>query len=54
MATNVRSKTRGVKDILKIEGQILSEREIALIKKIASRLTINVIRDYEIIKKIEF
>ena len=52
MATNVKSGRYGVKDLLKIEGQEMSEKEINKIKKIAGRMTINIIKDYEIIRKI--
>jgi len=52
MATNVKSGRYGVKDILKIEGQELSEKEIKKIRKIAGRVTINIIMDYEIVRKI--
>jgi len=52
MATNVKSGRYGVKDLLKIEGQEMSEKEINKIKEIAGRMTINIIKDYEIIRKI--
>lgn len=52
MATNVQSGKHGLKDILKIEGQLLSEAEIDMIRQIAGRFTINLISDYERIKKI--
>ena len=52
MATNVQSGKHGLKDILKIEGQLLNEAEIEMIRQIAGRFTINLISDYERIKKI--
>jgi carbamoyl-phosphate synthase large subunit len=52
MATNVKSNRYGLKDLLKIEGKILSAKEIKIVKNIAGRGTINVIKDYEVIKKI--
>ena len=53
MATNVQSGEYGVKDILKIEGKELSGDEIKKVKAIASRGTINIIKDYETGKKIK-
>jgi len=52
MATNVKSKRYGIKDLLKIEGKVLSENEINKIKEIAGQATINIVKDYEIVKKI--
>ena len=51
MVTNVKSREHGVKDILKIEGKELTSDEIRKIKKIAGRVTINIVYDYEIVKK---
>ncbi|MBU4330931.1 MAG: carbamoyl-phosphate synthase (glutamine-hydrolyzing) large subunit [Acidobacteria bacterium] len=53
MATNVQSGEYGVKDILKIEGKELSAEEINKVKTIAGRGTINIIKDYETVKKIK-
>jgi carbamoyl-phosphate synthase large subunit len=52
MATNVKSNRYGLKDLLKIEGKTLSAKEINIVKDIAGRGTINVIKDYEVVKKI--
>ena len=52
MVTNVPSGKRGVKDILKIEGKILSQNEIRKVAKIAPHATINIIKDYEVARKI--
>ena len=53
MITNVPSGKHGVKDILKIEGKILSQVEILKVEEIAPEATINVINDYEVGKKIK-
>jgi len=53
MVTNIHSKKFGVKDMLKIEGKVLSQKEIQKIAKISPKATINIIKDYEVIKKIE-
>jgi carbamoyl-phosphate synthase large subunit len=52
MATNVQSGKHGLKDILKIEGQLLNDKEIDQIRRIAGRFTISLISDYERVKKI--
>jgi carbamoyl-phosphate synthase large subunit len=52
MATNVKSNRYGLKDLLKIEGKTLSAKEINIVKDIAGRGTINIIKDYEVVKKI--
>ncbi|HIP58325.1 MAG TPA: aspartate carbamoyltransferase regulatory subunit, partial [Archaeoglobus profundus] len=51
MAMNVPSKKMGKKDIVKVEGKFISERELNKIALIAPRATINLIKDYEIQKK---
>jgi len=53
MITNVPSGKLGVKDILKIEGKILSPEEIEKVSEIAPKASINVIKDFEVIRKIE-
>lgn len=53
MATNVKSGRYGVKDVVKIEGRELTDAEIKMIKKVADRVTINIVKDYEIVKKID-
>lgn len=50
MITNVGGKS-GLKDILKIEGKRLSKREIIIVHAISPKSTINIIKDYEVIKK---
>jgi len=51
MATNVPSGRFGVKDILKIEGKIISDEEILRVRKIAPHATINIIKDFEVARK---
>jgi len=51
MAMNVPSKKMGKKDIVKVGGKFISERELNKIALIAPRATINLIKDYEIQKK---
>ena len=50
VAMNVKSKM-GKKDIVKIENKELDKREVNKISLIAPKATINIIRDYEVIKK---
>jgi aspartate carbamoyltransferase regulatory subunit len=50
VAMNVKSEM-GKKDIVKIENKELDEREVNKISLIAPKATINIIRDYEVIKK---
>jgi aspartate carbamoyltransferase regulatory subunit len=47
---NVASKI-GRKDIVKIENRVLDPRELNKIALIAPKATINIIKDYEVIKK---
>jgi aspartate carbamoyltransferase regulatory subunit len=47
---NVASKM-GKKDIVKIENRVLDPRELNKIALIAPKATINIIKDYEVIKK---
>jgi len=48
---NVPSKKLGMKDILKIEGRELNPTEVDKIALIAPYATINIIRDYHVVKK---
>jgi aspartate carbamoyltransferase regulatory subunit len=50
VAMNVKSMM-GKKDIVKIENKELDEREVNKISLIAPKATINIIRNYEVIKK---
>jgi len=52
MATNVHSGKIGVKDIIKIEGKVLDEGEIGKVKGIAPGATINIIKDFEVSRKL--
>ena len=47
---NVRSKM-GKKDIVKVENRELDKHEVDKIALIAPKATINIIRDYEVVKK---
>jgi len=51
IAMNVPSKSRGIKDIVKVEGRELNPREVDKIALLAPHATINIIRDYEVIEK---
>jgi len=53
MATNVPSDKHGVKDILKIEGKILSSEEVRKVGEIAPNASINIIKDFEVNRKIK-
>ncbi|MEM0215838.1 MAG: aspartate carbamoyltransferase regulatory subunit [Archaeoglobaceae archaeon] len=53
MALNVPSKKMGRKDIVKVEGLFIKEEELNKIALIAPNATINLIRDYEIEKKLK-
>jgi len=50
VAMNVKSKM-GKKDIVKIENRELDNMEVNKISLIAPKATINIIRDYEVVKK---
>ena len=50
VAMNVTGKT-GKKDIVKVENRELDPRELDKIALIAPKATINIIRDYEVVKK---
>ncbi|MDR0911740.1 MAG: aspartate carbamoyltransferase regulatory subunit [Methanobrevibacter sp.] len=51
VAMNVQSEQMGHKDILKIENRELNKEELDKISLIAPLSSINIIRDYEIVKK---
>ncbi|MCD6384086.1 MAG: aspartate carbamoyltransferase regulatory subunit [Thermoplasmata archaeon] len=51
VAMNVTSKKESLKDVVKIEGRELKPEEINKISLIAPRATINIIRDYNVVKK---
>jgi aspartate carbamoyltransferase regulatory subunit len=53
IAINVPSKRFGVKDIIKIEGKALSTQEVNKIALVAPHASINIIRDYTVVKKLE-
>ncbi len=50
---NVPSKKLGKKDIVKIEKRELNPQEVNLIALIAPNATINIIRDYNVVKKVK-
>ncbi|NLI61858.1 MAG: aspartate carbamoyltransferase regulatory subunit [Methanosarcinaceae archaeon] len=43
--------SRGGKDVVKIEGMELTEKQVAAISLIAPNATVNIIRDYNVISK---
>ncbi len=51
VAMNVSSGQTGRKDIVKIENREIDTKELNQIALIAPKATINIIRDYEVIKK---
>ncbi|MBI2675751.1 MAG: aspartate carbamoyltransferase regulatory subunit [Candidatus Aenigmarchaeota archaeon] len=51
MIVNVPSKSKGVKDILKIEGIKISREDMQQIVRISPNVTINFIKDFEIVRK---
>lgn len=53
IAVNVPSKRIGVKDIVKIEGKALSAQEVNRIALVAPHASINFIRDYTVVDKME-
>lgn len=53
IAMNVPSKQLRVKDILKIEGRILNSDEVNKIALIAPYATINIIKDFAVLNKLE-
>lgn len=48
---NVPSKKLGKKDIVKIEGREISPKEVAEIALVAPKATINIIRNFNVVKK---
>ena len=50
---NVPSKHFGVKDIVKIEGRALNTQEVNRIALVAPHASINIIRNYEVVEKVE-
>jgi len=53
IAVNVPSKRFGAKDVLKVEGRALNAREVNRIALVAPHATINIIRDYCVVEKLE-
>lgn len=53
IAVNVPSKRMRVKDLVKIEGRALNRQEVNRIALFAPRATINIIRDYVVVEKLE-
>jgi aspartate carbamoyltransferase regulatory subunit len=53
IAVNVPSKRFGVKDIVKVEGRALNAQEVHRIALVAPHATINIIRDYRVVEKLE-
>ena len=53
IAINVPSKQFGVKDIVKIEGRALSSDEVNRIALVAPHASINIIRHYDVVEKLE-
>ncbi len=53
IAINVPSKRFGVKDIVKIEGRALNPGEVNRIALVAPHASINIIRDYVVVEKVE-
>ena len=53
LGSNLKSRARGLKDLIKIEGRELTESEVNKIALLAPHATINIVRDYRVIKKIK-
>ncbi|MGY5854203.1 MAG: aspartate carbamoyltransferase regulatory subunit [Candidatus Thorarchaeota archaeon] len=51
LAMNITSSKIGTKDIVKIENRVIEESEIAKIALVAPEATINIVQDYDIVKK---
>jgi aspartate carbamoyltransferase regulatory subunit len=51
VAMNVSSKSSGMKDVVKVENRALRPDETNKLALIAPDLTINIIRNYEVVKK---
>lgn len=50
-ATNLKSKSLGKKGIVKVGGRELTKKEVDKISIVAPKATINIIKNYEVIKK---
>jgi aspartate carbamoyltransferase regulatory subunit len=53
IAINVPSKRFRAKDIVKIEGRALNSQEVNRIALVAPHASINIIRDYSVVEKLE-
>ena len=53
IAINVQSKRFGAKDILKIEGRALNPQEVNKIALVAPHASINIVRNYKVVEKVE-
>ena len=53
IAINVPSKRFGFKDIVKFEGRALNAQEVNRIALVAPHASINIIRDYKVVEKLE-
>ena len=53
IAINVSSQRFGVKDIVKIEGRALNAQEVNKIALVAPHASINIIKNYEVVEKLE-
>lgn len=53
IAINVSSKRLKIKDIIKIEGRTLDSQEVNKIALVAPHATINIVRNYEVVEKLE-
>ena len=51
IAMNVPSQKLGTKDLIKFEGRYLSPSEVSKIVLIAPRATLNIIKDYQVVRK---
>ncbi len=48
---NLPSDSMGEKDLIKVEGRLLSEKELGLVAVLAQNATVNIIEDYRVVKK---
>ena len=53
IAINIPSQDFKVKDIVKIEGRALNSQEVNKIALVAPHASINIIRNYSVVKKLE-
>ena len=51
VAMNVKSGSLGMKDVVKVEDRILRDDETDKLSLISPRATINIVRDYKVVKK---